>query len=84
MSNRNSKYGRKRGSFKMFWLIVAVLTGGGVSGLLNPDWPIVGPLVTSVKTQAIEYKNQNPLGLGSSDVSGGQANPGAYAGTPAQ
>ena len=84
MSNRNSKYGRKRRSFKMFWLIIAVLTGGGVSGLLNPDWPIVGPLVTSVKTQAIEYKNQNPLGLGSSDVSGGQANPGAYAGTPAQ
>ena len=84
MANRNSKYGRKRGSFKIFWLVIAIVTSGGVSGFLNPDWPVVGPLVTSVKTQAIEYKNQTASGLEDSGVNNVQANPGAYAGTPVQ
>ena len=84
MANRNSKYGRKRGSFKIFWLVIAIVTSGGVSGFLNPDWPVVGPLVTSVKTQAIEYKNQTASGLEDSGVNNVQANPEAYAGTPVQ
>ncbi len=68
----------------MFWLIIALLTGGGISGLLNPDWPVVGPLVSAVKTKAVEYKNQTSPAFDDSGVSGGQANPTAYAGTPVQ
>ena len=84
MANQNSKYGRKRGSLKIFWLMMALVTGGGISGFFNPDWPVVGPLVTSVKTKATEFNSRTASGLGNSGVSDVQANPGAYAGTPVQ
>jgi deoxyribonuclease-1-like protein len=84
VANRNSKYGRKRGSSKIFWLIIALVTGGGISGFLNPDWPVVGPLVTSVKTKATELGSRTASGLDNSGVSDVQANSGAYAGTPVQ
>ena len=84
MANQNYEHGRKRGSFKVLWLIIGVLTVGGISGFLNPDWPVLGPLVTSVKTQAVEYKNQTISSLENSGVNVVQANSGPFAGKPVQ
>jgi hypothetical protein len=41
----------------ILWMIVTVISGGGVSGYLNPDLPLVGSIVKSL--------NLNPTGAGS-------------------
>lgn len=84
MANQNYEHGRKRQSFKVFWLIFLVVVVGGVSGFLNPGWPVVGPLVTSVRTQAIEYQNQTIPSLEYSGVKDGQANAKPFGGAPVQ
>ncbi|TWT84529.1 Endonuclease/Exonuclease/phosphatase family protein [Planctomycetes bacterium CA13] len=40
----------------LLWLFTLFSGGGGVGGYLNPDWPIIGPIVTSL----IHWRQENP------------------------
>ncbi len=53
MAKSKSKTKRKpRKKKSRFWVVIWMLftafSGGGVSGYLNPDWPVVGPLVRKI------------------------------------
>lgn|GEM_PF-657953 len=80
----------------VFWMIITAISGGGVSGHFNPDWPIVGPLVqklyalkssgaiddaTSVRDLAEAFRDQ-ATSIGG-DLSSIQRPPPGYA-APAQ
>jgi endonuclease/exonuclease/phosphatase family metal-dependent hydrolase len=48
---------RKKSRFSMFaWMLFSVISGGGVGGFLNPDWPIVGPLIKSLLAQSHSHE----------------------------
>lgn len=40
---------KKSGFSFIYWLLFTVVTGGGISGHILPDLPIIGPLVTKLK-----------------------------------
>lgn len=46
MARKKTPPKRSKSSFStIFWMIITAISGGGVGGHFNPDWPIVGPLV---------------------------------------
>ncbi len=48
MADNKSRSRKSSRSRTIIWLIVWLLSGGGVSGYFNPDWPVIGPLVKNL------------------------------------
>lgn len=65
MAKKKSRSKKRRST--VVWIIVWVISGGGIGGFFNPDWPVVGPLVKNV----YEKFEQNGLGLGVATGPGG-------------
>lgn len=50
MARKRSR-GRKSSRLSMmFWMILTGISGGGVGGYLNPNWPIIGPFIKSFQS----------------------------------
>ena len=69
MASRGSKKRKKKRKSRLWsllWVVFTVISGGGVGGYLNPDIPVLGPLVQSAKTQvtSLVQSNEKLQGLG--------------------
>jgi deoxyribonuclease-1-like protein len=52
---------RKKSRFSLLiWLLITAVSGGGVGGYLNPNLPVVGPLVKNLFKQTASSDGANP------------------------
>lgn len=66
MAKRKSRSKSKR-STMIVWLIIWVVSGGGISGYLNPTLPIIGPLVKTLRSSLAKNGIGFDLATGTSD-----------------
>lgn len=45
-------------------LILSLLSGGGLGGYFNPDWPLLGPLVRGLGTLLVSSSSESPTSAG--------------------
>ncbi len=65
MLAKKKPQGRKSSLFTtIFWLLITCISGGGIGGYFNPDWPIVGPLVKSLQARKEAAQSEGMTGEG--------------------
>ena len=66
MAKQNSRSKSNKRSWPIIWLILSLISGGGVGGYFNPSWPVIGPLIKTLNARVasagsnFDRENQRP------------------------
>ena len=53
MARRKSRSKRKSKFTAAIWALLTAVSGGGIGGYFNPDWPVIGPLIERMHTRQV-------------------------------
>jgi deoxyribonuclease-1-like protein len=55
---KKSKSKKRWGPVAFVWMVITALSGSGISGYLNPNLPVIGPLIQNILSRAPSNPNQ--------------------------